>query len=310
MPTRSLVLPRPLGGRVFTRADAGRHGATPALFRTTAVRRVWPSVYADSRLPDGPLLRLEGVRLVAPETWGTCYTAAALLRLPVPDDSATHVGYPPGRTRLRWPGLEPHAVTVSPHPADLTTVGGLLVESPLATFVRMRLHLGLVDLVVLGDAVARRCAGGADSVRVAAETIGGRGARRLRRAAGLVRDRVDSPMETRLRLLIVLAGLPEPAVGHEIRADDGEPLFAFDLSYPRLRLAIEYDGADHASARRRSRDAKRRERLDSLGWRVIVVTAADLYGAPAATLLRVHAALCELAGDVPEPGAGWRPYFS
>ena len=47
------------------------------------------------------------------------------------------------------------------------------------------------------------------------------GTRLALRAAGLVREGVDSPMETRVRLLIVLAGLPEPSVNHIVRAEDG-----------------------------------------------------------------------------------------
>lgn len=41
------------------------------------------------------------------------------------------------------------------------------------------------------------------------------------------------------------------------------------------------------------RDLKRREELDALGWRIIVVTAADLFDAPDQTLARVRAALIE-----------------
>jgi hypothetical protein len=38
---------------------------------------------------------------------------------------------------------------------------------------------------------------------------------------------------------------------------------------------------------------ERREELDALGWRLIVVTAADLYDAPEEVLARVRAVLIE-----------------
>jgi len=41
------------------------------------------------------------------------------------------------------------------------------------------------------------------------------------------------------------------------------------------------------------RDLKRREELDALGWRLIVVTAADHYDAPEEVRARVRAALIE-----------------
>ena len=44
-----------------------------------------------------------------------------------------------------------------------------------------------------------------------------KGCRLARRAASLAREGVDSPQETRLRLLLVLAGLPEPRVNLIIR---------------------------------------------------------------------------------------------
>ena len=41
----------------------------------------------------------------------------------------------------------------------------------------------------------------------------------LGRAAALVRERVDSPRESRLRLCLVLAGLPEPEVNPVVTVD-------------------------------------------------------------------------------------------
>src|SRR5690606_39703155 len=64
-----------------------------------------------------------------------------------------------------------------------------------------------------------------------------------RRAAALVRPRVASPPETRLRLLVVLGGLPEPATGYEVRVA-GRTRY-LDLAYPDWRVAVEYDGRHH-----------------------------------------------------------------
>jgi hypothetical protein len=66
------------------------------------------------------------------------------------------------------------------------------------------------------------------------QLIGLGGARLARRVAGLVRKGVDSAMETRLRLLIVLAGLPEPEVNVIVRDENGDWELRFDLCYPQL----------------------------------------------------------------------------
>ena len=67
-----------------------------------------------------------------------------------------------------------------------------------------------------------------------------------RRAAGLARKDVDSPTETRLRLLLVLAGPPEPTVNMILRARDGSWRRRYDLAYEEFWLIIKNDGRQHA----------------------------------------------------------------
>jgi hypothetical protein len=75
----------------------------------------------------------------------------------------------------------------------------------------------------------------------------------------------------------------------------------FDLSYPGLRLIIEYDGGQHAeNSGQWRRDLIRREELNRLRWRRIVITSDDLREAPEAVLIRVREALIDR-------GAGWHP---
>lgn len=103
----------------------------------------------------------------------------------------------------------------------LTVRAGLQVTSAERTFLDLAETLSLVDLVILGDSLVKaKRAKPVDLVSAAADWRG-RGARLARTAAALVREGVDSPQETRTRLLIVLAGLPEPTVNVLIRADDG-----------------------------------------------------------------------------------------
>ncbi len=133
-----------------------------------------------------------------------------------------------------------------------------------------------------------------------------------RRAAAYVRRGVDSPMETRLRMLIVLAGLPEPMVNHIVRRSNGDVWLRFDLSYPWLKLLIEYDGRQHADdVRQWHRDIERREQLDELGWRLLVVTAKGIYSEPERTIQRVRSALLERhCTNIPRAlSDAWRPYF-
>ena len=113
----------------------------------------------------------------------------------------------------------------------------------------------------------------------------------MRQAIPLLEPRSDSPMETRLRLLLVLGGLPCPESNRDVVVD-GEWLARPDLSYPALRIAIEYDGDHHRTDRRQwQRDIGRRRLLEDAGWLLIVVTAADVLRHPEAIVERVRRAI-------------------
>jgi hypothetical protein len=153
-------------------------------------------------------------------------------------------------------------------------------------------RLDLVDLVAVGDSLVRDRHTTPEELIALADSSTGKGARLARRAARLVRTGVDSASESRLRLLMVLAGLPEPKVNLIVREADGQWWRRFDLCFPELKLIIEYDGRQHAEdAQQWSSDLLRRELLERQGWRLIVINSAALYGDPAGTLWRIHQAL-------------------
>jgi hypothetical protein len=117
-------------------------------------------------------------------------------------------------------------------------------------------------------------------------------------------------METRLRLLLVLAGLPEPVVNHVIRDDLGAWTYRLDLAYPAVRVAVEYDGRQHAESREQwVRDVGRREWFDDHDWRILTVPSGDLYIRPDRTLERVGAVLSSRGVPAHVRGAEWRRHF-
>jgi hypothetical protein len=90
----------------------------------------------------------------------------------------------------------------------VTHFRNLPITAPEQTFLDLAAGLNLVASVVLGDSLIKAGRTSAAALRHAATTWHGRGAKLARRAACHVRDGVDSAMETRLRMLLVLAGLP------------------------------------------------------------------------------------------------------
>jgi hypothetical protein len=121
--------------------------------------------------------------------------------------------------------------------------------------------------------------------------IGWPGVGRFRQAVSLARPHVESPMETRMRLLLVDAGLPEPTVQHTVHDSRGYFVARLDLAYERLRIGLEYDGDHHRDRDIFRNDAVRLNRLRLLGWSVLRFTADDVVRYPERLVAQVRRAL-------------------
>lgn len=176
-------------------------------------------------------------------------------------------------------------------------VDGLPVVAPAQVLVQLAGTLARDQLVVVGDFLVQRkhpLSTMPELIRVVRGATGVRGIRRLRLAMLDVRPRTDSPMETRLRLALVRAGLPEPVIGHTITTADGAFIGTPDLAYEAERIAIEYEGDVHRTDRRTfTADIERRELMQEQGWYVIRVVASHLYPNPAWLINRVRQQLLQ-----------------
>ena len=133
-----------------------------------------------------------------------------------------------------------------------------VVEATVA--VDMALHAGVINMESLAGHVA--CNPGA------------KGIKRLRRAVSLAEPRSASPMETRLRLELIMARLPRPEVQVDLSDVAGKFLGRADLYYPDVRLIIEFDGQNHRE--RLTPDLRRQNALLNAGYHMLRFTAADL----------------------------------
>ncbi|MCS6712060.1 DUF559 domain-containing protein [Brachybacterium sp. EF45031] len=103
------------------------------------------------------------------------------------------------------------------------------------------------------------------------------GGRRLRRALARARELVESPQETKLRLLLVAAGFPEPDINPTIRCPWSGETFRLNLVYREQKVVLEYDGDWHRTDRQQwQRDRRKDMVLQQMGWTVIRVTSRDL----------------------------------
>ncbi|MFC7496484.1 MULTISPECIES: endonuclease domain-containing protein [unclassified Nocardioides] len=295
--------------RPFTRQEFTDAGYDPRLLRRTCFEAVFKGVWVHVDCIDD-MTRIRAALVAHPAgAIASHFSAARVYRLPVPDHPFEHVTVFRPRDRRRRDGVKSHVTTRlrrARHVRDIP------VLDPVSTFIQLAGHLSLVDLVVVGDALVREFSiAPARLVRLCARS-GDYYARRAAEAAGYVRVGVDSPMESILRMLIVLAGLPEPQTNVQLFDESGALRRRFDLYYAGVRVIVEYDGRQHArDTAQWKRDLHRREEFDDDGYRILVVTAEGIYRDPERTLERVRRLLVARGmTDVPPVGDAWRHHFA
>ncbi|MFE1663628.1 hypothetical protein [Microbacterium sp. P02] len=267
--------PRPLAseqlGRAFSVAEALRCGV-PA-----------------SRLRRGDLISpFRGVRLaIADDGWQprcaayatrmpatvvfSHVTAARLWLMPLPqhhrEDERMHVTAVAARAP-RGRGVVGHTTTRNP-PTE--TIGALRATSPARTWADLSTVLTVDELVIIGDALVglpvsiSTCSELAQAVH---EHAGRRGSAALHEAMPLIRVGSRSPRESRARLAIVRAGLPEPEVNGEIVLP--RRIVHGDLVFRSWRVVVEYEGDQHRTdAWQWAHDLERYNDLAEAGWLLI-----------------------------------------
>ncbi len=158
------------------------------------------------------------------------------------------------------------------------------------------------DLIVAGDDLVRRKRPLTSMDRLVAEIAAASGRRFVtvaRNALDQIRSGTDSPMETRLRRIIVRGGLPEPVIGNTVYNRAGEFIGTPDLAYVDEKIAIEYQGQVHqTNPKVYAEDAIRREQFEEIGWLVIPVYKDHVYLRPAWIVSRISSALHKRAARV------------
>lgn len=304
-PRRSVLLDT---SRPFRHRDAVRAGITPKELAGPHFTRVFHGLYVARSAALTPALRARTALTAFPGAFVSHSTAASIWGGCPPPDDRTHLSFLPGATRSRRRGIASHRANDD---ADVVSEKRIRLSSPERCFCEIATSgADLVELVVLGDSLVKANATTPERLIATADEWIGRRAAVARRAARLVREDVDSPMESRLRMLIVLAGLPEPSVNLVLRQENGDWKRRFELCYEDLLLVIEYDGEYHLDADQHAADLLRREQLEREGWRFVVVQKQHLFGDPAGVLERISQARldCGAAKRTCRIRKAWRNY--
>jgi hypothetical protein len=292
---RSPQVPPGLESRPFRGSTAVAYGLlTWTMLRGRAWQRLLPDVYVHraAHRPDDHRMWCEAVALVLPAGAAIAGPSAAYLwgAGVLPRDAPVTVVLP------RSARMRPHArvdVTRSVlSDADLTVHEGLPVTTALRTAFDLGRRPPRTEAVVAVDALLHHRAVDLPALReYAVHRAGWPGLPLLREVLSLVEPLAGSPMETRLRLLLLDAGLPAPVVRHDVHDLGGRFVGRVGLAYPGRRVAIEYEPGPPREPGLLRQEATRFHALRAAGWRVVRCTADDVLRHPVRTARTVAAAL-------------------
>lgn len=297
-----LKIPAELRGRPFTRAEARSYGLSDDVLYGARFRRMLDGVYACADLETNLWLWLQAAFLIAPtDSVVTGLTGLRVRGIDIGPRWPLHLATASGR-RVRRSRLRVSRVQKLPPTNDR-------LASAAHCFVVTCAEVDLVDAVTIGDWLLHL----GQSHGALAEYVAGyrgRGAAKARRAMRFVRERVESPRETYVRLLLVLAGLPEPKCNPNLGDAEGF-IGRADLAYLAFRIIVEYDGRFHIEVEENwENDLDRLDDFAETEWLHYRVTAHRLRR-PRNVVLRVYRRLRArgYAGPPPVFGDEWVALF-
>lgn len=223
-------------------------------------------------------------------------TAARLYGVPVDEPPTVHVVVPSRRQLPRRAGLTVHERLLEPE--DVVVVDGLPLTSEPQTFLDLAAGLPPAELVAVGDALL--CGQHLDDESLARRLERAarvRGVVRARKCARRLDGRAASRPESLVRYWLVTSGLPDPQP--QVPVDDrwGRRVTHADLGCPEWKLALEYEGRQHAHLDQFGRDVDQYSLMAADGWLVLRFAARHLSG-PVVVVERTRRALLS---------RGWRP---
>lgn len=258
-------------------------GVTRYQLRSRNWRRLSSGLYIWAGLPPEPIHEL---RLPLPEEAVFSHLTAAWLHgLDVRPTGPIWVTVPLSVRLSSRSGL---VVTHSDlQPEDVISRRGRKTTKIERTIADLSRRLDRVEAVVVADeALHRRLTSLTDLRRCAEQSRPG--VRAFRRVIDVAEPLTESPMETRLRMILLDQRLPRPQAQVKLFDRSGDFIARVDFYYPAARLMIGYDGDGHRVTP--TEDNRRQNKLQGSGYQVLRYTKADVYGRPAGIAAEVRGA--------------------
>jgi hypothetical protein len=265
---------------VYTRHQARAAGLTRAQLRDDAVR-VSRGVYVSRALPLTVHAMCQSLVPALPAGAAFSHdTAAGLMGAPVHHVRPLQVAVTPGSPRPRRRGLQVHVRDLGAD--DVVRHRGLPLTSGAQTWLDLAGTTPADELVAIGDALYRA---GHLSAAVLDQRLARAGSVR-----GVVRARACGPLlipnsasrpESLIRYWVHESDLPDLEVQVPVRHRGEAVLFHADLGYSRWKIAVEYEGRQHAELGQFGLDIDRYSLMAANGWLVLRFGRAQLSRRPA-----------------------------
>ena len=279
-------LPQSLSGRPFAVSTAMIEGVSPSRLRSSDLDAPFWGVRSANGFTDDLVGRAFAYFSRSSELAILSHVSAAqLFGMPLPTrfqaDVRLHVAVPPDMRAPRGRGVVGHHLRL--HPTDVLIRDGIRTTTQARTLCDLASILKEEDLLAVADYLIWWRRSDADRVPIAEieAAIGrhptSRGMARARAVFPKSSDRADSAPESKIRYRILLAGLPAPSVNLNVYDAGGRFLAMPDLSYPKYRMALDYEGDHHRTdIEQWEKDIHRVPRLEDAGWHHTRISRRDL----------------------------------
>ncbi|NYJ04361.1 hypothetical protein [Petropleomorpha daqingensis] len=228
-------------------------------------------------------------KLLPPDATFGLETAAALLGAQLRPPAAVQIVLRPRPVLPRRGGLQVHVRDLRED--DVVVEDGLRITSGAQTFLDLAARLPPAELVAVGDALMRAGHLTADELSARlARADGVRGVTRGRACAPLLTPEAQSRPESLVRYWIHIAGLPLPTPQVPVRDRWGREIVHADLGYEEWKVALEYEGRQHADPEQFGRDIDRYSLMGADGWLLLRYAGRHL-ARPATIVDRTERAL-------------------
>lgn len=290
-------VPRQLAFLPFLGSQAVAEGLlTKDMLRGASWHRLLPDVYvhADGFQPHDHRMWCDAVALTLPPGAAFCGLSAAYLHGVNLLDRQTPVSVtlPMTVRRRRHPRIVYHHQQLADD--DMTRFTGLTITTALRTAYDLGRSLTRTEALAAVDAMlARRLVQLESLIGYAEAHRGWPGNEQLRQLLVIADPLSESPMESRVRLVLVDGGAPRPVAQYRIYDSRGRFLGRVDLAYPWWRIAIEYEGDHHRERDTFRKDVARLNALRASGWLVLRFTADDVLRHPDRIITLVRQAIQE-----------------